>query len=175
MRRSLCALLILALILCGCGRTEPTAATGPETTAVPETQAPMVSLYDLRVAMLAAQPGLPEMLCVSSADENADGLFAYLSDLDYEKVEGFFLAYAADGKTANEIAVVCLKDPADLPALKASLNKHIQGRVDLYRSYAPELVDQAGAAELAVRGRYCALIMCADRAAVKAAFGAFLP
>ena len=112
----------------------------------------------------------PPYTSVSSSDENADGLFAYLSDLSYDKVEGFFLTYSSDGKTANEIAVICLKDPADLPALEASLKAHIKGRVDLYKTYAPDQVEQASAAEVVTQGRYMALIMCSDRAAVKAAF-----
>ena len=165
MKRTICLLLALSLLLCGCGG-------GPAETEAPAEPAPMVSMYDLRRAMTAAQPGLPEMISVSSSDENAGELFAYLSDLDYEKVEGYFLTYAADGKTADEIAVVCLRDEADLPALITSLKEHLQGRVNLYKSYAPELVEQASAAELVPQGRYLALIMCADRAAVKAAFEA---
>ena len=171
MKRILLIALAVCLLLAGC-RSKPEQARD----AAPETEtaaaAPMVSLYDLRVAMLAAQPDLPQMLNVSSSDENAAELFAYLSDLDYDKVEGYFLSYAADGKTANEFAVVCLKDAADVPALEVSLRTHIKGRVELYRTYAPDQAEQAAAAELAVQDRYVALIMCADQAAVKAAFTA---
>lgn len=163
MKKTICLLLALVLLCAGCARPETPTETEPDA-------APMVSLYDLRRAMLDAQPGLPDMTAVSSSDENAGELFAYLSDLDYEKVEGYFLAYASDGKTANEFAVVCLKDPADLPALEASLKAHVQGRVNLYKSYAPELVQQASEAEIVPEGRYAALIMCEDRAAVKEAF-----
>lgn len=173
MKRILLFALAVALLLAGCGK-RPETSSEPRQTTETETPVPMVSMYDLRVAMLAAQPDLPEMMSVSSSDENADGLFAYLSDLDYEKAEGFFLSYSADGKTANEIAVVCLKDEADMSALKTSLQAHVQGRVDLYKTYGPEQVEQASAAELVSQGRYMALVMCADRAAVKAAFYAGL-
>ena len=174
MKRSILVFLLSALLLTGCA-DRPAAPQGSETqTAAAESEAarPMVSMYDLRLAMLAAQPDLPEMRSVSSSDDNAAGLFAYLSDLDYEKVEGYFLSYAADGKSANEFAVVCLKDAADAPALEASLRNHVKGRVDLYKTYGPEQVEQASAAELVTLGRYVALIMCADRAAVQAAFRA---
>ena len=163
MKRCICLLLALVLLCAGCAKPGSNTETEPEAT-------PMVSMYDLRKAMLAAQPDLPDMTAVSSSDENAAELFAYLSDLDYEKVEGYFLAYASDGKTANEFAVVCLKDAADLTALETSLRAHIQSRVSLYKSYAPELVQQASDAELVAEGRYMALIMCEDRAAVKEAF-----
>lgn len=164
MRKLLCLLLAALLLLAGCAG--PVQKPEDESTEA----VPMVSMYELRKAMLEAQPGLPDMTAVSSSDENAGALFAYLSELDYEKVEGYFLAYSSDGKTANEFAVVCLKDPADLPALEATLKAHVQGRVSLYKSYAPELVEQASAAEIVTEGRYMALIMCEDRAAVKAAF-----
>lgn len=163
MKKLFCLLLALALLLSGCAKP----VEEPET----ETEAaPMVSLYDLRKAMLAAQPDLPEMTSVSSSDENAAELFTYLSELDYEKVEGYYLAYAADGKTANEFAVICLKDEADIPALTATLTDHIQYRVNLYKNYLPEQMKQASKAEIVTEGRYAALIMCEDRAAVKAAF-----
>ena len=171
MKRILLFTLAAFLLLAGChSKPEQASEATPESEST--AAASMVSMYDLRVAMLAAQPDLPAMLTVSSSDENAAGLFAYLSDLDYDKVEGYFLSYAADGKTANEFAVVCLKDATDLSDLEASLRAHIKGRVDLYKTYAPDQAEQAAAAELAVRGRYVALIMCADRAAVKAAFTA---
>ena len=163
MKKLLCLLLALVLLLAGCAKP----GSEPET----ETEAaPMVSLYDLRKAMLAAQPGLPEMIAVSSSDENAAELFTYLSKLDYEKVEGYYLAYAADGRTANEFAVVCLKSEADIPALVTTLKAHIQDRVNLYKNYLPELVKPVSEAEIVTEGRYAALIMCEDQAAVKAAF-----
>ena len=155
--RLLCLALTAALLLAGCAGKQPAQ------------NAPMVSMYDLRTAMLQADPGLPEMKSVSSSDEKAGELFAYLSDFDYDKVEGYFLSYAADGM-AYEIAVVCLKDSADVAALKASLKAHLEGRVSLYKSYAPEQVPKAEAAELVSQGRYVALIMCGDQAAVKTAF-----
>ena len=163
MKRMICLLLALLLLCAGCAKPDRQPETESEA-------APMVSLYDLRKAMLEAQPELPDMTAVSSSDENAAALFAYLSDLDYEKVEGYFLVYASDGKTADEFAVVCLKNTEDLPALEASLRAHVESRVSLYKSYAPELVKQASEAELVTEGRYMALIMCADRAAVKEAF-----
>ena len=168
MKKIFCLLLALALLLCGCASRPLT----PESSAAPtDTAAPTVSMYDLRTAMLAADPSLPEMMSVSSSDENAGELFSYLSTLDYEKVDSYFLSYAADGK-AYEIAVVALRDAADLSALVETLNAHVQGRVDLYKTYAPEQVQQAEAAEIVSMGRYVALIMCDERAAVKAAFAA---
>ena len=167
----LCVLLTLLLVFSGCkgSETAETASqTGADTTA--ETTAKTkLSLYDLRKDMLAADPSMPEMTAVSSVDEKADALFAYLSDLDYSKVEGYYLAYAADG-TAYEVAVVVLKERSDVSELENSLRKHVEGRVNLYKSYAPEQVERAENAEIVSSGRYVALIMCGDQAAVRSVF-----
>ena len=90
----LSVLLAASLVSCGGEGTSP--------------DAPTVSMYDLRTAMLAADPSLPEMLSVSSADESAEDNFLYLSELEYEKVDSYFLAYAKDG-SAYEIAVIAVK------------------------------------------------------------------
>ncbi len=130
--------------------------------------APTVSMYDLRTAMLAADGGLPEMLSVSSADESAKESFLHLSDLEYDKVDGYFLSYAKDG-SAYEIAVIAVKDPSDAPEAQRSLERHLDGRINLYKNYSPENLPLAEAAEVGSSGRYVYLIMCTDRDAVKSA------
>lgn len=164
--KRLIPLLLALLLLCGCA-----GSPAESTTAAPAEQTPMVSLYDLRKAMEAADPALPAMLSVSSADESPAASFAYLSELDYEKVEGYFLSYAEQGES-YELAVVCLKDPADLNALTDSLKLHVADRVKLYENYAPEQVPRARDAEIVTCGRYAALIMCDAVGAVREAFRA---
>ncbi len=144
--------LVVSLASCGGEETSPDALT--------------VSMYDLRVAMLSADGGLPEMLSVSSADESAKDSFLHLSDLEYDKVDGYFLSYAKDG-SAYEIAVVAVKDPSDAPEARSSLERHLEGRKNLYKNYSPEDLPLAEAAEVGASGRYVYLIMCSDRDAVK--------
>ncbi len=148
----LAAVFVLCAVSCGNKETEPT-----------------VSMYDLRVAMLGADEKLPEMISVSSSDEDAEKLFSYLSDADYSKVEGFFLSYAAEGGS-YEIAVVALRDEGDVTAMKESIEKHVAGRIELYRNYKPDQVPRAEAAVVTVSGRYVALIMCDKEDAVREAF-----
>ena len=105
-------LALVVLLQCGCGGTK-TSDT--------------VSMYDLRQTMEAADKSLPEMLNASSADENAADQFAYISDLDYGKVDSFFLSYAKEG-TADEIAVVAVKDENDIDEAKQSLETHSMSR-----------------------------------------------
>ena len=132
-----------------------------------------ISMYDLRAAMLAADLALPEMLVASSADKHPEELFKYLSGVDYEKVDGFFLAYAADGM-AYEIAVVALKKKSDVSECERSLKKHIEDRVNLYKTYAPAEVTKAARARVATVGRCVALIMCDSQTAVENAMREFL-
>ena len=125
-------------------------------------------MYDLRTAMLAADASLPDMLSVSSADESAEDNFLYLSELEYEKVDSYFLSYAKDG-SAYEIAVIAVKDAADVPEAQRSLERHLDGRKNLYKNYSPEDLPLAEAAEAGASGRYVYLIMCSDVKAVKSA------
>ena len=147
-------LALVVLLQCGCGGTK-TRDT--------------VSMYDLRQTMEAADKSLPEMLNASSADENAADQFAYISDLDYDKVDSFFLSYAKEG-TADEIAVVAVKDVNDIDEAKQSLETHRQNRRKLLDQYEPEEVKRIDDGLVFAKDQYAVLIICDDASAVKAAF-----
>ena len=147
-------LALVVLLQCGCGGTK-TSDT--------------VSMYDLRQTMEAADTSLPEMLNASSADENAADQFAYISDLDYDKVDSFFLSYAKEG-TADEIAVVAVKDVNDIDEAKQGLETHRQNRRKLLDQYEPEEVKRIDDGLVFAKDQYAVLIICDDASAVKAAF-----
>lgn len=147
-------LALVVLLQCGCGGTK-TSDT--------------VSMYDLRQTMEAADKSLPEMLNASSADENAADQFAYISDLDYGKVDSFFLSYAKEG-TADEIAVVAVKNVNDIDEAKQSLETHRQNRRKLLDQYEPEEVKRIDDGLVFAKDQYAVLIICDDASAVKAAF-----
>lgn len=152
---ALILLLALCLNLCACGEQKET-----------------VSMYELQKVMVSAAE-LPEMLSASSSDSDAKAKFAYLSDFDYSKTDGFFLAYSADG-SSYEIAVIATKSSSDALAAEASLRRHLQSRINLYKTYEPTQLDRAENAMIISSGRYAALIMCDDNSAVKAAFTDFI-
>lgn len=147
-------LALVVLLQCGCGGTKTS---------------DIVSMYDLRQTMEAADKSLPEMLNASSADENAADQFAYISDLDYGKVDSFFLSYAKEG-TADEIAVVAVKDVNDIDEAKQSLETHRQNRRKLLDQYEPEEVKRIDDGLVFAKDQYAVLIICDDASAVKAAF-----
>lgn len=138
-------------------------------TACGETQK-AVDLGDLRKSMLKAA-SLPEMLSVNSDDADAERNLTALTDISYDKVDAYFIDYAADGK-AYEIAVIRVKDEKDAARVESDLKAHIASRAEQYRYYMPDQVANAENAVTAVQGSDIALIMCDDPSSVKAAFDA---
>ena len=146
MKRIICTICAFAMAfsLCACGN---------------KTQS-VIDMHDLQKSMTDADKSLREMKISGSWDENAEKAFSYLSDMEYNKIHGFFLAYAADGM-AYEIAVVQLKDKSDADAMEDSLNEHVQTRVRMYKTYEPEQVDRASSAVVKTIGD-CVLLIMSD-------------
>lgn len=145
MKRIICVICALAMCLsvCACGE---------------KTQ--KIDMYELQKSMVSADKSLPEMKISGSWDENAEKAFSYISDMEYNKIHGFFLAYAADGM-AYELAVVQLKDRSDAGAMEDSLNEHVQTRVRMYKTYEPEQVQRAENAVVKTVGD-CVLLIMSD-------------
>lgn len=158
MKRIFCLLCAAALCLglCACGE---------------KTQ--KINMYELEKSMISADKSLPEMMVTGSWEENAEKAFSYISDLEYNKVSGYFLAYAADG-TAYEIAVVQLKDKADVTAAADSLKAHVQDRVQLYKTYEPEQTQRAESAVVKTDGSFVLLIMSDTPQNAETAFKEFI-
>lgn len=144
-KRIVCALcaVMLSLSLCACGEKTKS-----------------IDMQALENSMVSADKTLPEMKVSGSWDENAEKAFSYISDLEYNKIHGFFLAYAADGM-AYEIAVVQLKDKSDASAMADSLREHVQSRVQMYKTYEPEQVQRAESAVVKTDGD-CVLLIMSD-------------
>ena len=145
MKRIICVICALAMCLsvCACGE---------------KTQ--KIDMYELQKSMVSADKSLPEMKISGSWDENAEKAFSYISDMEYNRIHGFFLAYAADGM-AYELAVVQLKDKSDAGEMEDSLNEHVQTRVRMYKTYEPEQVQRAENAVVKTVGD-CVLLIMSD-------------
>ncbi len=145
MKRIICVICALAMCLsvCACGE---------------KTQ--KIDMYELQKSMVSADKSLPEMKISGSWDENAEKAFSYISDMEYNKIHGFFLAYAADGM-AYELAVVQLNDKSDAGEMEDSLNEHVQTRVRMYKTYEPEQVQRAENAVVKTVGD-CVLLIMSD-------------
>ena len=101
---------------------------------------------------------LPEMKTVKSGDDNAKDIFSYLSDIDYDKVNDFEYRYSANA-TAEEIAIIRMKDEADMGKIKDDLQKRLDDRKNNFEIYnTDELVKFDGAFVL-VKNNYAVLII----------------
>lgn len=133
---------------------------------------PDIDMAALRGALLEADTTLPEMVVKTSDEAEAKDNFFYLSDLDYGKVESYFYAYA-DAGTAEEIAVIKLKNKADAAALMDSLHKHVESRQGTFEEYDPEQVPLTEGAVITREGPYVALIFSRKNGLVQTAFQGF--
>lgn len=151
------ALAAILAIMSACGSSQE---TGQEN---------KVSMSSLKEAMLSADTTLPEMVNVSSDTGQAELNFSYLSDLSYDMVDAYFYSYASGG-TAEEIAVVCLKDKNDASAMMESLHTHVEKRQGTFAEYAPDQVALAEKAVVTREGAYIALIVSSKNGLVQKAF-----
>lgn len=119
---------------------------------------PQVDPSEIGRAMMEVDTTLPEMVVRTSGDDDARDSFFYLSDFDYSKVEAYFYAYA-DAGTAEEIAVVKLKDGNDAARMMESLHDHVETRQGTFREYDPEQLPLTEKAVVIREGRYVALIV----------------
>jgi hypothetical protein len=151
-------IFVFGLSVCGCGGKD--ASIGDT-----------VSMYDLRTAMEAADTSLPEMTVLSKNDENAESLFTdNISDMDYDKIDDFFVSYAVEGKNADEIVVIAVKDKNDVNTAKQTLEDHRESRRKLFEQYEPEQVKRIEDGIIFTEKQYAVLIICDNRDGVRKAF-----
>ena len=153
---TLAALSLLAMCACAGG----------------EDAGPDLDPADMARAMMDVDTTLPEMVQRSSRDADGADSFTHLSDLDYGKVEAYFYA-CADAGTAEEIAVVKLKDKGDAAALMESLHDHIKARQGTFEEYNPEQLPLTEDAVVTREGRYVTLIVSKKSGLVQKEFQNF--
>lgn len=133
-----------------------------------------VSLYDLNKAM-SDVAGFSEMKYASSSDDNAEEVFKNVSDIDYSKVDGYFINYAVNGTgNADEIACIRVKNKNDLTLAVQSLNAHLQRRIGLYSTYDKSQLDKLNNAVVTSHGDIAILIVGDNAKEMEKAFNEFL-
>ena len=156
--RLLVIALLAVLSLAACGNEGSGTAT--------------VNMKQLQQAMLAA--ALSETASTTGDAADAKETFSYVSDLPYDKVENFLLSYSTTGK-ADEIAVIAVKDSADVTKAADSLRAHVESRRKLFLQYGPAEAARVEKAQVFTKDQYAVLIICDDSPTVKTAFDDFLP
>lgn len=159
-RRIACFALAVLLLACawGCGPKEPS-DPGKD-----------VDVSALAQAMLDADPTLPKMATASGSGDEGAADFTYLADLEKDKLVDEYYYAAADAGTAEEIAVVKLKDAGNAAALMDALHKHVEQRQGTFQEYDPSQVPLTEGAVIVREGRYVALIVCQKSGLVQNVF-----
>lgn len=159
---------IAVLLLAGCMALGMFTGCGKEEKEK-KTVCSNVDIVQLQKDMLSTRDELPEMTTISSQDENAEELFATLSDMEYDKIQDYFYSYASDGK-ASEVAVVFLKDKADVDTMVENLKEFKESRKKTYENYAPDQVEIAEQAVVFAKGNFVCYIMNEKFSHIKATF-----
>lgn len=165
----LALLTVCTAILAACDKAEETgdgAAKGNEPTVSAEKK---VDMKNLKEDMLAKDSSLPEMSVVYGSDENGPDLFSYLAEYEYDNVEDYFFAYAAAG-TAEEVAVIRLKDAKNAQECLAAVQKHVESRIIQFKTYDPSQVERCENAIVFSNDVYVVLIISDGQKDIKDAF-----
>lgn len=161
-------LFLLAVSLLAVSLTACSGGTEPSTT---------VNMEQLQKAMLAADPTLAKDITSITSNtgdaSEAKKNFSYFSTLDYEKVDRYLLSYSSSG-TADEVAVIAVKDAADVSEAASTLRAHVDDRLKLFQQYGPDQASRVEKAEIFTKDQYAVLLICDDSDAVKTAFEDFL-
>ena len=152
--------LVLTAGIAGCGGEETKQESGAA-----------VDMQALQESMLAADTTLPEMKVATSDDEQAELNFSAFSDFEYDRVQSYFYAYAADGGS-QEIVVVELKDASDAAALMNTMQDHLEDRRGALTAYAPDQLPLVDHAVIKQKGNCVAMIISEKSGLVQQAFEA---
>lgn len=157
MKKCLCAILSLLVLLSSAGCGQKTAA---DTSMTPS---------EMAKAIVESQTELPDLIQITSADADFSTWVSDYYQLPAEQVAGGAIFYA-DGVEASEIAVLSLADEKSAEAVKSALNQYIESRAGVFEGYAPRQAALAKGGSVSVNGKYAALLICGDTPAAEAAF-----
>lgn len=117
-----------------------------------------ISVSELKEKMDEAMPGLPEMTEIYSTDDDAEGNLGRLLELDYDLVKEYYYEYAKEG-TAEEMAVLRMKDTNAVIDAKNSFAARMEQRKNMYQTYSPDEVPKLEKARIVVKGNYIAFVV----------------
>ena len=91
--------------------------------------------------------------------------------MDYAKVNAFFIYYAAEGAgNADEIAVIQVKNKADLTQAADSLTAHLNKRKSLYATYDRSQLAKLEKGRVVTKNGMAALIVADDADQIEESF-----
>ena len=155
MKKVICYMIVLLLLLAGCSRQEPADIGMP-----PD---------EITAAILNSQSGLPALIEVHAGEEDFSIFLSDYYSISPDSIADGIIHYA-DGVEASEIAVLVLNDEKDAKTVQSALDEYRQSRAGVFEGYAPQQAAMAQNGKAAVNGKYVVLLICPDPAAGQAAF-----
>lgn len=145
----------VSLLLSACGT-----AVQEETSATP---------LEIAAAVADAQSGLPVMYALTPDEDQFSIYLTNYYALDEGAVEDGAICYAG-GVEASEVAVLRLSEEADADGIAEALEDYTADRAADFAGYVPEQAAMAEHGQVAVNGRYVALLICPEPEQARAAF-----
>lgn len=128
-----------------------------------------VDLSSIVEEMKKTDTSIPEMKTVTEASENAETTFAVLTDFDYSRIVKFTYSYSATG-SPEEIALITVKEKADVGDLMKALQTHIDSRLATFQQYDPEQASVVEGAVLTFQDRTVCLAIAPTSGAMQDVF-----
>lgn len=155
--RFFCAALLFLFSLSAC-RTENQPAIEPDAAAL-----------QLAAYIVRQQAELPAMISAIKGEEDFSFYLTNYYGMAEDLLEDGAICYAG-GVEASEIAVLVLKDAADMETAEEALKAYKTTRTGNFAGYAPAQADIAENGLVTVQGRYAALLICPDPEAARKSF-----
>ena len=151
-RNIISALLVPAILLTGCNKTEQ---GGNTDTKQDETVGnPVVSVSASEVV----QAVLAEISINSSVEKGKDDIENYYSSLDTATVEDAAFALCGSGALPDEIAVIRCKSTDDAKSAETALKSKLEKQKELFSTYTPDEMYKLDGAVIFTKGNYAVYI-----------------
>ncbi len=155
-RNIISALLIPAILLTGCSKTEQGGNTDTKQDQTAGNLAVSVSASEVVQAVLA------EVSINSSVEKGKDDIENYYSSLDTATVEDAAFALCGSGALPDEIAVIKCKTADDAKNAETALKSKLEKQKDLFSTYTPDEMYKLEGAVIFTKGNYAVFIALAD-------------
>ncbi|MDE6579615.1 MAG: DUF4358 domain-containing protein [Ruminiclostridium sp.] len=155
-RTIISALLIPAMLLTGCSKTEQGGNTDTRQEQTEDNPAVSVSASEVVKAVLA------EISINSSVEKGKDDIENYYSSLDTATVEDAAFALCGSGALPDEIAVIKCKSAEDAKNAETALKSKLEKQKELFSTYTPDEMYKLEGAVIFTKGNYAVFIALSD-------------
>ena len=153
----------VAVCVCGCSSDHSAGSTASESTASAVSDSTDENSTETTTATASeiTDKILGEVEFPSAAEIKEERRDDYY-EVDENKIVSYSAYICGSGAYPDEIAIFCMKDPADTAAVKEMLEKRVEKQTASFKDYTPDEMYKIDGNNVLVNGNYVALIICAD-------------